>query len=128
MAKAARDKVARFDAELYEAAAAEGRREARSATQQLAHWARLGRSLSSTTSAAQRRIEEVLAGRRPMVELGAEEGAALNARIDVAVEEFLEASHYGEALAGEGVTTVALDDEGRLVRHLPDGTTTILEG
>jgi hypothetical protein len=35
--------------------------------------------------------------------------------------------HYGDVLAGEGVATVALDDEGRLVRHDPDGTLTLLD-
>ena len=33
---------------------------------------------------------------------------------------------FGEVLAARGVTTVALDDEGRLTRYHPDGTTSLL--
>ena len=33
--------------------------------------------------------------------------------------------HYGDVLAAEGVATVALDDEGNLVRYDPDGTPTL---
>jgi hypothetical protein len=35
--------------------------------------------------------------------------------------------HYGDILSAEGVATVALDDDGRLVRYEPDGTTTPLD-
>ena len=34
--------------------------------------------------------------------------------------------HFGDVLAAEGVATVALDDDGRLVRYEPDGTTSPL--
>ena len=43
------DHVTRFDADLFEAAAEEGRREHRSARQQLEHWTRLGRECSPGT-------------------------------------------------------------------------------
>jgi hypothetical protein len=33
---------------------------------------------------------------------------------------------FGERLAAEGVTTVALDDEGALVEYRPDGSSVVL--
>jgi len=61
-----------------------------------------------------------------MSELTAEEGVAFNAEVSAAIEENLAATHYGQVLAAEGVTTVALDDHGRLLEYHPDGTSTIL--
>jgi hypothetical protein len=37
-------------------------------------------------------------------------------------------TRLGDALAAEGLTTVALDDDGRLVEHRPDGTSSVLDG
>ncbi len=126
MGKATRDKVVRFDTDLFEDAATEGLRQSRSATQQLDHWARIGRSVSSSTSAARRRVEDVLAGRLPMAQLTSSEGAVFNAEVTANVELLLDATHYGDRLAAEGVTTVALEDNGDLVQYLPDGTTSVL--
>lgn len=121
-----RDKVVRFDAELFEDAVAEGRSQSRSATQQLDHWARVGRAVSSTTSASRRRVEEALAGHLPMMQLTSPEGVVFNAEITANVELLLDTTHYGDRLAAEGITTVALDQDGQLVQHLPDGSTSIL--
>jgi len=126
MSKSARDKVVRFDATLFEDAAAEGRNQSRSATQQLDHWARVGRAVSSSSTAARRRVEDALAGHLPMAELTSAEGAAFNAEIFASIDLLLDATHYGERLAAEGVTTVAIDENGQLVQHLPDGTTSVL--
>jgi hypothetical protein len=120
-----RDKVTRFDAALFDDAAAEGRRQSRSATQQLDHWARIGRAVSSATSASRHRVEEALAGRLAMGELDENEGIAFNAEVSASIEELLARTHYGDELAAEGVTTVSLED-GVLVQHLPDGTTSVL--
>jgi hypothetical protein len=117
-----RDKVTRFAADLVDAAAAEGARQSRSARQQLDHWVRLGRAVSNSAGAQRRRIEAALAGQLPMRELTSEEGAVFNAEVAVAIEENLAATHYGQELAGEGLTTVALDDDGNLVEYRPDGS------
>lgn len=121
-----RDKVVRFDADLFEDAAAEGRHQSRSATQQLDHWVRIGRAVSSTSSAARRNVEEALAGRLPLAHLTTAEGVVLNAEVSANIELLLDSTHYGERLAAEGITTVALDEHGQLVQHLPDGTTSVL--
>ena len=122
------DKVTRFDADLVADAAAEGRRQSRSARQQLAHWVRVGRAVSSASSAQRARVEAALAGKLPMSDLSREEGLVANAEISAGIEERLAQVNFGSELAGEGVTTVSLDADGKLVEHLPDGTTTTLAG
>ncbi len=120
------DKVTRFSAELVDSAAAEGARQSRSARQQLDHWVRVGRAVSSTTTSQRARVEAALAGRLALRDLTFEEGVVVHAEIAAAIEENLAASHYGEALAAQGVTTVALDEAGNLIQHHPDGSTTPL--
>ena len=114
----------RVAADLAESAARVGRLESRSAAQQIDHWARLGRNISMHQSAARRRIEAVLSGDLPLRDLSPDEHVVFAAELDVAIAEAAQGTSFGAALAGEGVTTVALDAEGRLVRHSPDGTTT----
>jgi len=121
-----RDKVTRFASDLVDSAAAEGARSSRSARQQLDHWVRLGRAVSNTSSAARHRVEAALTGQLPTADLTGEEGVTFNAEVTAAIEEDLAASHYGQVLAAEGVTTVALDENGRLVEYAPDGSTTPL--
>jgi len=121
------DKVTRFSADLVNAAAAEGVRQSRSARQQLDHWVRLGRAVSSVSSAQRTRVEAALAGQLAMRELTEQEGVVVNAEITAAIEENIEATHFGDELAAEGITTVALDEHGRLVEHHPDGSTFTLD-
>jgi hypothetical protein len=117
------DRVTRFAADLLDSAAAEGARQSRSAKQQLDHWARVGRAVSSRQSAARRRVEAALAGELELAELSDEEGVVFNAEISAAIEENLANSDYGRELAKRGVTTVALDENGQIVEHRPDGFT-----
>ncbi len=116
----------RFASDLFESAATEGRRESRSAKQQLDHWARVGRSVSMHHTAARRRIEAALSGELPLAELNDAERLVANAELDVRVQERAQATNFGERLAAEGVTTVALDENGALVEYRPDGTTSVL--
>lgn len=121
------DRVTRVAADLMESAAAEGARQSRSAKQQLDHWARVGRAVSSHHTAARRRVEAALAGEADLDSLSPEEGVVFNAEIAAAIEEQLAGADYGRLLAARGVTTVALDDEGRIVQYRPDGTSTVLD-
>ena len=121
------DKVTRFSAELVEDAAAEGARQSRSARQQLDHWVRVGRAVSSVTTAQRARVETALAGRRSWAELSEQEAVVVNAEIAATIEEHVVAANFGNDFAAEGVTTVALDEDGRLVEYRPDGTTAILD-
>lgn len=121
MAEAA-DRVTRVAADLLDSAATEGRRQSRSAKQQLDHWARVGRAVSSHHTAARQRVEAALAGQLDLRELGAEEGVVFNAEISAAIQESLARADYGQTLADRGITTVALNDAGEIVEYRPDGT------
>lgn len=120
------DRVTRFDADLFEAAAAEGRRQSRSARQQLAHWARVGRSVSSASSSQRARVEAALSGTLPLSALTTEESVVVNAEVSAGIDERLAEVDFGADLAAEGVTTVSLDADGNLVEHRPDGTSAVL--
>ncbi len=120
------DKPTRVATDLLESAAAEGARQRRSAKQQLDHWARVGRSVSMRDVVVQRRIEAALAGDLPLSDLPAHERGVVNAELDAAIESHARTASYGDLLAAEGITTVSLDDEGRLIEHRPDGTTTTI--
>jgi hypothetical protein len=119
------DRVTRVAKDLLESAAVEGARQSRSAKQQLDHWARVGRAVSSQQTAARRRVEAALAGDLELRELSGEEGVVFNAEIAAAIQENLAASDYGTTLANRGVTTVALNDNGEIVEHRPDGSSLV---
>lgn len=54
-----------------------------------------------------------------------EDGVA-NAAISATIQQRLAQVNFGNELAAEGVTTVALDAQGNLVEHRPDGTTSVV--
>ncbi|MDT5080447.1 MAG: hypothetical protein QOJ80_5084 [Mycobacterium sp.] len=120
------DRVTRFAADLVDSAEAEGARQSRSTKQQLDHWVRVGRAVSSQQTASRRRVEAAMAGNLPLKELTVEEGVVLNAEIAAGIEESLARTDYGRVLAARGVTTVALNDDGDIVEHHPDGTSVVL--
>ncbi|MGZ8803524.1 MAG: TA system antitoxin ParD family protein [Mycobacterium sp.] len=121
------DRVTRIAADLMDSAAAEGAHQSRSAKQQLDHWARVGRAVSSQHSAARRKVEAALAGDVPVRDLTDEEGVVFNAEISAAIQEGLAGSNYGAVLATRGITTVALDDDGEIVQYQPDGSSLRLD-
>ncbi len=120
------DRVTRVAADLMDSAAAEGARQSRSAKQQLDHWARVGREVSSQQTAARRRVEAALTGDLELHKLSVEEGAVFNAEIAAAIQENLAESNYGKVLAERGITTVALDENGDIVEYRPDGSSVTL--
>src|SRR6202047_4963762 len=120
------DRVPGVAADSLDSAAVEGARQSRSAKQQLDHWARVGRAVSSQHTATRRRVEAALAGHLATSELTVEEGVVFNPEISAAVEESLARTNYGAALAGQGITTVALNEAGDIVELRPDGTTVVL--
>lgn len=60
-------------------------------------------------------MEAALAGEIDVDALNTEEGVVPNAEIAAAVEESLARTNYGAELATRGITTVALDDDGRII-------------
>lgn len=120
------DKVTRFSADLVDAAAAEGPRQSRSARQQLDYWVRVGRAVTSVESAERSKVEAVLAGKASWTELTPQEARVVNAEIAATIGVNVDRLDLATELAIEGVTTVALDEEGRLVEYRPDGTSSVL--
>lgn len=121
------DRVTRVAADLMESATVEGARQSRSAKQQLDHWARVGRAVSSHQSASRRRVEAAMAGELGLDELTAEEGVVFNAEISAAIEESLARTDYGDVLAAGGITMVALNDAGQIVEYWPDGSSSVID-
>lgn len=117
----------RVEADLYRAARFAAARSSRSTAQQVDYWARLGRAVSLPETVARRRIEAATAGRLDFTDLSADERTVANAEIDARVEQRAEGTSYGEQLAADGMTTVALGDEGNLVEYRPDGTTAFVD-
>jgi hypothetical protein len=117
----ASDKVVRLEAELVEAAADTGRRERRSARQQLEHWARIGQAFCAHESATRRHIEAAVRGDLPISELSEEERLVANTELDVAIRERAAAAEFGQERLDAGLSAVAVDESGNLVRFYPDG-------
>jgi ParD-like antitoxin of type II bacterial toxin-antitoxin system len=116
------DRMTRFDADLFDAALDEGRKENRSGRQQLEHWTRIGRMFSAYETATRRRIAEAVRGDIPLTALSSDERLVANIELDVAIRERAADASFGHALLKAGVTTVALDDNGDLVEFRPDGS------
>ncbi len=119
-------KTTRLPIDLIEAAEAEGREEHRSAAKQLEHWARFGMFYDRQTSSSRRRIQRAIAGEAPLGELDVNERVVANAAINVGISASANEVSFADRLAARGVTTVVMDDEGRMVRRHPDGSTTVL--
>lgn len=126
MVKAA-DRVMRVAADLADSAAVEGLRQGRSAKQQLDHWIRVGRAVSSQYSASRRRVEAALAGNLPVNELTSQEASVFNAEVNVAIEEQVGKTDYAAGFVAGGIPWVALNDAGDIVEHRPDGTSVVLD-
>jgi hypothetical protein len=121
------DRVTRVAADLMESATVEGARQSRSAKQQLDHWARVGRAVSSHQSASRRRVEAAMAGELDLDALTPEEGVVFNAEISAAIQESLAGTDYGDVLAAGGITMVALNDAGQIVEYWPDGSSSVID-
>lgn len=122
----AKTKTTRLPLDLLEAAEAEGLEEQRSTAKQIEHWARFGMYFERLTSASRRRIQQAMSGDLPLGDLSPEELLVANAGINSVISERANATSFADRLAARGVTTVGMDEDGRLVRRLPDGTVTLL--
>ncbi len=117
----------RIAPDMYAAAQQAASRESRSTTQQIDHWLRVGHGYSMLQAASRRRVEAVLAGTLPMNALRPDEQQLVNAELDAAITIKAQSTPLGLAACADGVTTVALDDQGRLVEYRPDGSSTVLD-
>lgn len=107
----------RVDDELYTSAKLVGGVMSRSAAQQIAHWARIGRELEASPTVAHRDIAEVLDGHRQYDELTVHEQAVVRAEWAERIAERRTDLNLAEKFDREGRSYVELDDDGNVVRH-----------
>lgn len=104
-----------IDDELFASARVLGEIAGRSASQQIAHWARIGRELEASDSISYRDVLAVLAGRRDYDDLAAEEQAIVRAEWAERMDQRRATLNFAERFATEGRTYVELDDDGNVV-------------
>jgi hypothetical protein len=91
------ERVTRFDAVLFETAAAEGSRQSRSARQQLEHWARLGAALSAQVESPLNRVRLALEGTIAQRDLTLDEARQLDAAIAVRIDDAVARTDFASA-------------------------------
>lgn len=110
----------RIDAELYAAATGAAAIMSRSTTQQIAHWARIGRELEASSEISIEHIAQVLRGTKGYDALGTEEQAVVRAYWAEKMAALAAALRLDRKFAAEGRPYVELDDSGAVVRHDPE--------
>jgi hypothetical protein len=105
----------RVDQNLFEAAKAAGALYSRSAAQQLAHWARLGREIEASPSVTQDAIARVLAGQALYDELPDPAQAVVRVEWDDRIAATLAELDFTESLHAAGKPWAEADEDGNLV-------------
>lgn len=103
---------ARIDDDLYASAKLAGQVQSRSASQQVVHWARIGREIEASTSITQRNIAEVLSGGRSYDALSAKEQAVVREEWSARMDARRQTLNLAGQFAAAGRTWVELDDDG----------------
>ncbi len=111
--------VTRIDDDMFESARQHGAAMSRSASQQITHWARIGRELESAVSVSHREIADVLTGRGSYDALSAEQQAVIRAGWIELLDARIRALDLAEEFAGQGRSYVELDESGQVVRRTP---------
>ena len=109
----------RIDDDLYASAKIVGPLMSRSAAQQIAHWARIGREIEAADGVSLRAVAAVLAARRDYDGLTAEEQAVVRAEWAERMDVRREGLDLVQEFADEGRSYVELDDDERVVRREP---------
>lgn len=107
----------RIDEGLFEAARAAGALYSRSAAQQLAHWARLGRELEASPSVTHDAIARVLAGQAVYDDLPDPAQAVVRVEWDDRVAATLAELDFTKGLHTAGEPWAEADEDGNLVRR-----------
>jgi hypothetical protein len=108
---------ARIDDELYASAKLVGSVMSRSASQQVAHWARIGRALEASSTISPRAITETLAGDGRYDDLGVEEQAIVRAEWAERMSERREGLDLAAVFAAQGRSYVEVDDDGNVIER-----------
>lgn len=108
---------ARIDDDLYASAKVAGSVQSRSASQQVVHWARIGRELEASGALSHKDIAAVLAGSRRYDDLDARDQAAVRAEWAERMEARRDALDLAQRFAREGRAWVELDETGAVVER-----------
>lgn len=106
----------RIDDELYASAKLLGPLMSRSASQQITHWARIGREFEAADSVSHRAIADVLSARRNYNELNALEQAVVRAEWAERLEVRRTSLDLAREYSDRGRSYVELDDDGQVVQ------------
>lgn len=109
----------RVDQELFEAAKAAGQVHSRSAAQQLAHWARIGRQLEASPDVTHDQVARVLAGDTSYDALAANTQAVVRSSWDQRIAERVAEMDFEERLNAAGEPWAEADAEGNVVVRRP---------
>lgn len=108
---------ARIDDDLYASAKLAGEVQSRSASQQVVHWARIGRELEASGSVSAKEIADVLAGSRSYDSLTAKEQALVRAEWSARMDARREALDLARQFTAAGRRWVELGDDGKVVER-----------
>lgn len=111
----------RFEAELFEAARARAEVSSRSAAQQLAHWARIGKAFESSPGVDQQAITAVLGGAKSYDDLNRREQAVVRAEWERRVADRALSLNLTSDLEAAGKLWVEADANGHPILHYPAG-------
>lgn len=110
---------ARIDDDLYASAKLAGEALSRSASQQVGHWARIGRELEASATTSQRDIAAVLAGARRYDSLTSQEQAIVRAEWAERMGVRRGSLDFAEEFAAAGEGYAELDEHGEVVHRTP---------
>lgn len=109
----------RIDGDLFEAAKAAGRLHSRSAAQQLAHWARIGRQFEASPNVTHDAINRVLSGQLAYDDIDEDAQAAVRATWDEGIAARIAGLDFTKRLEASGLPWAEADPDGTLVTHGP---------
>jgi hypothetical protein len=109
----------RLDAELTAAARATADSMSRSLSQQIAHWARIGRELERSPGVTAPAVQAVLEGRGGYDQLNVQEQAIVRANWAENIEETRKSLRLDRILAAQGREIVELDAKGEVAVRKP---------
>lgn len=105
----------RIDGELFDAAKTIGAVSSRSAAQQIAYWARIGREIEASPNTNQRDIQRVLTGQSDYDSLSERGQAIVRARWDERVAELRSGLNLAEEFTQSGRSWTETDENGHAV-------------
>lgn len=111
----------RLDPELAASARSTAKSMSRSLSQQIAHWARIGRELERSPGVTVTAVQAVLEGKNSYDELNTHEQAIVRASWAEGIDEARTDLRLDRVLAEQGREVVELDATGAVVVHNPGG-------